>query len=220
MSTALFIHHSIGRQAIQGGLRDLLSAERRVDLWDHDYNEIGLTDPQGRPAGRAFPVPDDDTDPAGLVRLLRRLLDGAPWELPAHDVLVLKSCFPNSAVTAEAMPVVRATYTELRELAASLPQTVLLLSSPPLVIESTTPSEARRAEDLNTWLAETWVGPGLEFADLFRALSYRRGPLRATLRATYRVRRPRDSHLSRAGELAAAGFVARAIQAACAEPAR
>jgi hypothetical protein len=210
--TALFIHHSIGRQMIHGGLRDLL-AVGRVDLWDHDYNEIGLTRPDGLHTGRAFPVPGDDTDPAGLLRLLRGMADGAGWRVPAHDLLVLKSCFPNSAV--ESVPAMQEAYDELREVARKLPQSVLLLTSPPLVVESTSIAQARRAEDVADWLVETWTGNGLHCANLFAALSYRRGPLRGTLRTAYRSRRPRDSHLSPAGERAAARFASTAILAAC-----
>ena len=92
---------------------------------------------------------------------------------------------------------------------------MLLLTSPPLVIESTGPAEAGRAEEVADWLTSTWTGHGLHCANLFSALSYRRGPLRGTLRAGYRVRRPRDSHLSAAGERAAARFVSDAILAAC-----
>lgn len=212
MSTALFIHHSIGRQLLEGGLRDRLAAgPQPVRLWDHDYNEIGLTDPDGRPVG-SFPVPDDDTDPPGLVRLVEALGSGR-LEVPEHDVLVLKSCFPNNAVGSDDEAArLRETYVALQAAARRLPAHVLLLSTPPLVRESTSTAQARRAADTAAWLRETWAGPGLGFADLFGALSYRGGPLRGTLRTAYRARRPRDSHLSPAGARAGAAFVAEAIR--------
>jgi len=213
--TALFIHHSIGRQLIEGGLRDALaSGPEPTALWDHDYNEIGLTDPAGRRTGTSFPVPSDDTDPLGLVTLLQSLVDGG-LDVPAHDLLVLKSCFPNNALDNDQDEArLREAYAEMRALASRLTAHVLLLSSPPLAVESTTTGQARRALSMAAWLAGTWPGPGLGFADLLGALSYRRGPLRGTLRTSYRARRPRDSHLSGAGARAGAAFVAGAIRTA------
>lgn len=210
MTTALFVHHSIGRQIIEGGLRERLRLAG-TDLWDHDYNEIGLTGPDGVPTGRSFPVPHDDTDPSGLVVLLRALTEGSLPDVPSHDLLILKSCFPNSAVTDEGLPALQDTYLELRDLARALPQTVLLLSSPPLSAESTSRREAANAARVAAWLAETWPGEGLAFGDLFSALSHQRGPLRGTLRLDARARRPRDSHLSAAGARRGAALVADAV---------
>lgn len=218
MTTALFIHHSIGRQIIAAGLRDdLASAPEVVQLWDHDYNDIGLTDWTGRRTGVPFPIPGDDTDPLGLVTLLEALANRA-IEVPDHDLLILKSCFPNNGLADDAAAsAMKGTYSKLRGLADDLPAYVLLLSSPPLATESTRFSETKRATEMAQWLHMTWPGPGLGFGDLYGALSYRSGPLRGTLKASYRARRPRDSHLSAAGARAGASLVVEAIHHALAE---
>lgn len=203
----LFVHHSIGRQLIeQGGLRERLPG---AELWDHDYNEIGLSDPGGRRTGHAFPVPADNTDPEGLVALLGALCSGTLAHVPEHDVLVVKSCFPNSDIRSDEDGArLRETYGALREAASALAQHVVLVSSPPLVVESSWPAAATRAADLATWLGATWPGPGLGYIDLFGALSHRVGPLRGTLRLDCRSRRPRDSHLSVRGARVGAAAVA------------
>jgi hypothetical protein len=214
VTTALFVHHSIGRQIIElGGLRATLGLIG-VDLWDHDYNDIGLTDPAGRRAGRALPVPDDDTDPAGLVALVEGLAAGA-WDVPDHDVLAIKSCFPNNALaTDEAMAGQRDQYERLATVASDLGRPVVLLSSPPLAVESTNRAAAARATKQALWLAGRWHGPGLAYGPLFEELAYTAGPLRGRLHASHRVARARDSHLSRAGARAGAAVVATAIGAA------
>lgn len=46
----IFLHHSTGRNLIlEGNVRSLLT-ERGYQFWDHDYNHIGLTMPDG-PSG-------------------------------------------------------------------------------------------------------------------------------------------------------------------------
>ena len=102
MTTALFIHHSVGGQIIaQGGLRQKLSqAMSSLELWDHHYNEVGLCDGGGSSLGTSFPIPGDNTDPGGLLAILAGIEGGEPWAARARtfDVLILKSCFPNNAI--------------------------------------------------------------------------------------------------------------------------
>lgn len=209
MSKALFIHHSIGRQILdEGRLREKLAASvPSLTLWDHDYNERGLSDGSGSPVGRSFPIPGDDTDPEGLLRVLEGVRDANPWsaDLRTFDLVVLKSCFPNNAIRSdEAAEQLRDTYRRLREIALELPQAVVLVSSPPLVFEATRPDQAARAVRLAEWLTAHWTGPRLAYVNLLDALAYRSGPARGTLRLRYRVLRRGDSHLSPAGAEAGA----------------
>lgn len=95
----------------------------------------------------------------------------------------------------------------------TLPQPVLLMSSPPLVFEATRPDQAARAADLAAWLKSHWTGPRLGYANIFETLTYRSGPARGTLRLRYRRRRPGDSHLGVAGAEAAARAIVPAVRA-------
>jgi hypothetical protein len=218
MTTALFIHHSVGGQIIrQGGLRQKLSqAMSSLELWDHHYNEIGLCDASGSSLGTSFPIPGDNTDPGGLLAILAGVAAGEPWAARARtfDVLILKSCFPNNAVrTGAAALSLKQTYQQMREVALSLAQAVVLVSSPPLVLEATSPDQAARATDIAAWLGEHWTGPRLGYANIFDTLTYHSGPARGTLRLGYRRMRPRDSHLGGAGAQAAASAIVPAVRA-------
>jgi hypothetical protein len=214
----LFIHHSVGRQIIeQGQLRQRLSARApSLELWDHDYNERGLSDGAGLPTGTSFPIPGDNTDPEGLLAILSGIEAREPWAEHARsfDVLMLKSCFPNNAIHSDAAArSLKGVYQRMRLVARALPQSVLLLSSPPLVLESTQPGETARAADIAAWLGSYWSGPRLSYTDIFDTLTYHSGPARGTLRLGYRRMRPRDSHLAVAGAEAATLAIVRAVGA-------
>jgi hypothetical protein len=218
VTTALFIHHSVGRQIIQeGGLRQkLLAGVPSLELWDHDYNKPGLSDGSGLAQGTSFPIPGDNTDPDGLLAILRGIAAGESWAERATtcDVLMLKSCFPNNKIRSDlAADALKVVYQEMRDVAMALPQAVLLVSSPPLVFEATRPGQAARAADLAAWLGSHWTGPRLGYANIFETLTYRSGPARGTLRLRYRKKRPRDSHLGFAGAEVAARTVAPAVLA-------
>lgn len=218
MTTALFIHHSVGQQIIrEGGLRQKLSdAMPSLELWDHGYNDAGLSDGGGTPLGTSFPIPGDNTDPVGLLAILQGVEAGAPWAERARtfDVLMLKSCFPNNAIhTDAAVTSLKEIYQQMREVALALPQAVVLVSSPPLVFEATRPGQAARAGDIAAWLGSHWTGPRLGYVNIFNTLTYHSGPARGTLRLRYRRMRPRDSHLGVAGAQAAASAIVPAVRA-------
>ena len=218
MTTALFIHHSVGQQIIHdGGLRQKLSADiASLELWDHDYNQLGLSNAAGSPLGISFPIPGDNTDPDGLLTILRGIEAGEPWAESAttFDVLVLKSCFPNNAIHSDAATTsLKRVYQEMRDVALALPQAVLLVSSPPLGFEATRPDQAARAAEIAAWLGSHWTGPRLEHANIFDTLAYHSGPARGTLRLRYRRKHPGDSHLGVAGAEAAARTIVSAVRA-------
>lgn len=218
MTAALFIHHSVGRQIIQeGGLRQKLSAGiPSLELWEHDYNEFGLSDGAGSPLGTSFPIPGDNTDPDGLLAILRGIEAAEPWAERAmtFDVLMLKSCFTNNVIHSNAAAAsLKGTYLEMRDVATTLPQAVLLVSSPPLVFEATRPDQAARAAEIAAWLGSHWTGPRLGYANIFDTLTYHSGPARGTLRLRYRRRHRGDSHLGVAGAEAAARAIVSAVRA-------
>src|SRR4051812_22156920 len=100
----IFLHHSVGRFLIRwGGVRDLwaehnAAAGTRHELWDHDYNAVGLSGPDGAPTGASFAIPDDNTEPAGFAALFSQPVqdppDNALSRLLEYDVIVFKSCYP------------------------------------------------------------------------------------------------------------------------------
>ena len=68
----IFLHHSTGRLLLLlGRVRNLLKTKNEevginYELWDHDYNRMGLTGPTGKRLNVSFEIPQDNTDPDGL----------------------------------------------------------------------------------------------------------------------------------------------------------
>jgi hypothetical protein len=200
----LFIHHSVGRYLLRdGAIRDRLrSLDPALVLWDHDYNKVGLTGPDGAPASGAFPVPGDNTDPDGFLRLFAGA-DNEARHARARalefDVVALKSCYPNSAIGSdEELQEIKDTYRSLvRSLTELHGVEFVLLTSPPLAPLRTSAAQARRARSLATWLAETTAETAalnVTVLDLFDLLADRDDH---RLRKEYRRLLPVDSHPNR-----------------------
>lgn len=76
-----------------------------------------LSDGAGSPLGTSFPIPGDNTDPDGLLTILKGIEAGEPWAERATtcDVLVLKSCFPNNKIRSDAAATsLKRVYQEMR----------------------------------------------------------------------------------------------------------
>src|SRR4051812_46248222 len=108
----IFVHHSTGRVLLrEGHVRDLISelngkAGTGYELWDHDYNAIGLTDARGQQTGTSYDMPGDNTNPDGFDTLFNQPVhdppDNALSNLLQYDVVVFKPCFPVCAIRDDA----------------------------------------------------------------------------------------------------------------------
>lgn len=162
----IFLHHSTGKNLIaQGNVRPLF-AERGYAFWDHDYNTIGLTRPDGTRTRTSYDIPEltpgarggGNTDPEGLAVLFAQPVhdppDNAFSRLLQHEVLIFKSCFPNSAIrSAEMIEQHKAWYLEMRDVIDQHPDRVFIfLTSPPLHPKATILEDAARARALANWL--------------------------------------------------------------------
>ena len=155
----LFVHHSVGRGILTHGqvrrwlqqLGDLAAPE----LFDHDYNRRGLTGPAGNRLGRAFPIPDDNTDPPGLRTLFETARNDASLraELQSYGLVVVKSCFPNSRVESdEALDTLKDTYRAMIAVAGELEIPLAMATTPPVRIGRIEPDAAARAAEVAGWL--------------------------------------------------------------------
>jgi len=158
-TNVIFLHHSTGRNLIeQGGVRELLT-EAGLDFWDHDYNTLGLTRPDGTRAGYSYGIPDDNTDPDGLARIFSQPL--YPWPLNGfsglmqHEVVIFKSCFPVSNIADDAqLEQYRAYYLQMREVMdRHLDHVFIVVTPPPLNPAATDAEAAARARAFADWLA-------------------------------------------------------------------
>lgn len=176
----IFLHHSVGHNLIaQGNLRETFAAAG-LDLWDQDYNSLGLTDPQGNPTGYSYTVPGDNTDPDGLAAIFRQEERGRPTNtlsgLLQHEVIIVKSCFPASNIESDVkLEQYKSWYLSIRETIDRHPDRLfILLSPPPLNPAETTPQAAARARQFANWLnAPEYKAnhPNVYTFDLFDALA-------------------------------------------------
>ncbi|MBC7227214.1 MAG: hypothetical protein H5T61_08280 [Thermoflexales bacterium] len=202
----IFLHHSVGRNLInQGGVRERLTGAG-FRFWDHDYNWEGLTRPDGTLAGYSYGIPGDNTDPDGLARIFSQ--PAFPWPVNAfsgllqHEVIIVKSCFPNSNIRSdEQLREMQGYYLRMRDRVDRFPRHLfIIVTSPPLNPAETTPEAAARARALSRWLqSEEFLAghPNVAVFDLFGLLAEDdpAAPDFNMLRAEYRE--GTDSHPNR-----------------------
>lgn len=187
-SNLLFLHHSTGRNIVkEGNMRELLR-EKNLYLWDHDYNSVGLTDPNGKKLGICYDIPTDssktrgngNTDPDGLVILFKQNVTNPPSNafsrIMQHEVIIFKSCFPNSKIESDdELETIKNQFTEIKDLLAQHPEKLFIaLTFPPLHPLATTPEQADRARKLVNWLtSDKFIGTtkNLYVFDLFGKLA-------------------------------------------------
>ncbi|MBN1872935.1 MAG: hypothetical protein JXA33_01790 [Anaerolineae bacterium] len=207
-TNVIFLHHSTGKNLIeQGNVRELFS-QRGYQFWDHDYNTIGLTRPDGSGTGSSYDIPEitagtrggGNTNPEGLAVLFAQPVhnppDNAFSHLLQHEVLIFKSCFPNSAIKSEEMLEQHKTwYLQMRDVIAQHPDKVFIfLTSPPLHPQATNAEEAARVRVLANWLVGEYPAglPNLFVFDFFDQLA---DPQTNMLRTAYqRNSESSDSH--------------------------
>jgi hypothetical protein len=164
-----------------------------------------------------------NTDPEGLAVLFAQPVHDSPdnafSRLLQHEVLLFKSCFPNSAIRSdEGLEQRKTWYLQMRDVIDQHPDRIFIfLTTPPLHPEKTTPEDAARARALVNWLQsdEFLAGrPNLFVFDFFDLLA---DPETNVLRTEYQ--RDPDSTDSHPNTLANqtigplfVGFVDKAVQ--------
>lgn len=179
----IFLHHSVGLGLIEnGGLREKFH-NLGYQFWDHDYNQPGLRKPTGvtpffSDTGTNYNIPGDNTDLLpGLRDLFAQPLitsgvpplpqncvisghenDKAFTCLMRHQVIIFKSCFPNSKIETDAkLEQYKQIYRAIVARADQYPNHIFItLGFPPLNAHDSlapTAAEARRAREFTNWLA-------------------------------------------------------------------
>lgn len=227
-SNVIFLHHSTGSALItQGNVRPLLT-ELGYQFWDHGYNHYGgLVRPDGTPTDASYHIPGGDgggnTDVDGLFELFTQPVTDPPANafsrLLQHEVIAVKSCFPNSAVESDKMQgQFQSWYLQMRDVMDQHPDHIfVVVTTPPLHPRATNSDEARRARAIANWLKsdEYLAGhPNVFVFDFFDLLA---DPSTNTLRAEYQLSPDEpDSHPNRlANETIGplfVNFIAEAVQ--------
>jgi hypothetical protein len=207
-TNVIFVHHSTGLGLInEGNVRPLL-VERGYQFWDHGYNHEGLVRPDGRPAWASYHIPGNrglgNTDVDGLAELFSQPVTSPPSNafsrLLQHEVIVVKSCFPNSAVKSDDMQErFRTWYLQMRAaMDQHLDRAFIVVTSPPLHPLATNTEEARRARAVTNWLGSDEYLEGHPNVFVFGFFDLLADPSTHMLRAEYQLdSEDPDSHPNR-----------------------
>jgi hypothetical protein len=220
-----FLHHSVGQHLIDEGHVRQLFREAGYNLWDQGYNqEEGQRSPSGERLSHIYYVPHDNTDPNGLEIIFNQPLFDLPLNtfsgLMQHEVIIVKSCFPNSQITSdEELEQYKTWYRNIRASFDQHPEKLfIVVTQPPLNPAVTSPEAAQRARQLADWLTSDEFLAGhdnLAAFDLFDLLaeSNPNSPKFNMLRVDYRPTEGNDSHPTKpANELIGPLFVEAVIQ--------
>ena len=193
----IFLHHSTGRNLIREGNVRGLFIERGFQLWDHDYNYIGLTAPNGTNTQAHYQIPGSlgggNTDVNGLAALFVQPVTNPPKNaisrLLQHDVIIVKSCFPNSAIKSEEMSeTFQAHYLQMRDVMDAHPSHLfILVTSPPLHPLVTNAAEAIRAREMANWLNSPAFLEGHANVQVFDYFDLLADPTTNMLRSEYQI---------------------------------
>jgi hypothetical protein len=157
----------------------------------------------------------------GLAALFRQPVTDPPTNafsrLLQHEVLIVKSCFPNSAIEDEAMlQRFKTWYLEMRAVIDQQPERIfIIVTSPPLHPLATSPDQAARARAVADWLKSDTYLAGHENLYVFDFFDLLADPATHMLRAEYQLDPQKaDSHPNRrANEAIGPQFVAFVDQA-------
>jgi len=161
-TNVVFLHHSTGSALISEGDVRALFSERGYQFWDHGYNQSGLQDPDGTSTQASYQIPGlrgrGNTDVDGLAELFTQPVTDPPSNafsyLLQHEVIAVKSCYPNSAIKSVGMQEqFQEWYLQMRDVMDQHPdRTFILVTSPPLHPQKTNADEAARARIIANWL--------------------------------------------------------------------
>jgi len=202
----VFLHHSTGRNIIaEGELREYVS-----NLWDHDYNYIGLTGPSGQLLGRSWSIPGDNTYPDGLADLFTDP-HAARDSLLLHETVVLKSCYPTCDIETDLeLERLKVYYDEVIEAFRAWPNRLVLCTPPPRHRLATTAAQAARCDALAAWMVEYQVPTNVTIFDLHGLLRDSSGFLAYEWERSHS---DSDSHPNAAANMMVAPLLAAAINA-------
>jgi len=167
----VWLHHSTGDALLRGGLLDALNADGIV-FHDINYDQAVV---DGYVVGDHTDIPDwpktFNTPKYFDVVKSWKLSDGGKH----HDIVMFKSCFPNSDITSDRMlDEYKQDFGALVGTFRANPDILFIgMSTPPLVKAKTTPDAAKRARLWSQWLTTQYAQDlkNVKIFDLFDALA-------------------------------------------------
>lgn len=195
----VWLHHSTGDFLLRGGLLEALRADG-VLFHDINYKEAVV---DGYVVG-------DHTDVSDWPKTFNtpKFFDVVrTWELkrsrPQHDIVMFKSCFPNSNIESDQMLAqYKRHFNALLPTFQASPDILFIgMSTPPLVRVRTSPDAAERAREWALWLTTQYAreANNVRTFDLFDALAITVGKPNANTLVPQFASGREDSHPSAEG---------------------
>lgn len=205
----LFIHRSVGHHLIeQGQLRELLG-DKGVTLDDYDNNSGVLRRSDGSTSNNTITMPRNNTNPDNLAEFF----GDWPDLLNSYDLIMIKSCYPNSHIKDEAqLNGIKDSYTSIMKSFASHNKQLLILTSPPLRPLLTNQTEAQLANELADWLVSSSTN-NIRVFDFHHLLAETNGKHQGMLKREYRRLLPFDNHPNQKAHQTIAPMLVEALKA-------
>lgn len=167
----VWLHHSTGDSLLKGGLLDALKKDG-IAFYDINYEEAVV---DGYVVGDHTDIPDwpKTFNTPKYFDVVKS------WELggkkPHHDIVMFKSCYPNSDITSDAMlEEYEKHFNDLLPTFRANPDILFIgMSTPPLVAAKTTPEAGARARRWAQWVTTEYARDekNVKVFDLFDALA-------------------------------------------------
>lgn len=171
----VWLHHSTGDRLLRGGLLDALKADG-IQFHDINYEEAVVD---------GFVIGDHtDVDDWPKTFNTPKFFDKVKsWELGgdkrAHDIVMFKSCYPNSDIKTDAqLDDYKRYFDSLLPTFQANPDILFVaMSTPPLVKRNTSVAAASRAREWARWLNRDYAARprNVKVFDLFDALAISEG---------------------------------------------
>ena len=197
VKSVIFLHRSVGNNLVHDGkMYELLRDCPDISFADFDQNTRILRDTNSSRT-TDYIMPGDNTTPRDYAELFSGSYS-PPFKdfVMAHDVIIIKSCYPNSNIkSADELQTIKGYYRSIAAFFAKYHDRVLIImTSPPLVPFMTNAANAKRARELAMWLSREDFGPHIRVFDFFDLLADDSGNHANMLRKGYRRLVPFDSH--------------------------
>lgn len=167
----VWLHHSTGDRLLRGGLFEALKNDG-LTFHDINYEEATV---DGYVIGDHTDIgdwPKTFNTPKFFDTLKRWELGG---DKPHHDIVMFKSCYPNSNITSDAkLQEYKRHFSSLLPTFQANPDILFVaMSTPPLVKANTTTDAAARARQWSRWLTAEYASgvKNVKVFDLFEALA-------------------------------------------------
>lgn len=203
----LFIHRSVGNNLIaQGRLYELIDGD--TELCDFNQNTGVLRTKLGSEQ-TALKMPGGDTHPSNYAELFSDKSSDMLDFVMNHDVVAIKSCYPNSNIKSdEELERIKNHYEAIASFFLSHPEKRLIIfTSPPLQPLKTNTSNTARAMQLANWLTKGNLGNNVQVFDFFSLLADKKG----YLKREYRRLIPFDSHPNKKANTTIAPVIAEVL---------